>query len=176
MYPFVRLAKTMIVAKFQPPMTVEEVHVGSHICWPWDLDIFAEMNNGRVLSIYDLGRFAFGQRIGLTKALAKNGWGLAVAGATIRYRRRVHAFHRFQLRTKVLGYDARFIYIQQTMVRKGNILSSAMLRTAVTNKAGIVPTEQIVDALGFDGYNPELPDWAKNWIDADSTRPWPPEE
>jgi hypothetical protein len=37
---------------------------GDHACWPLDADIFWEMNNGRILTFYDLGRFALGSASG----------------------------------------------------------------------------------------------------------------
>lgn len=175
MYPFVRLAKNIIVAKFQPSISVDDVHVSHHICWPWDLDMFGEMNNGITLSVYDLGRVPFSERFGLTKTLRREKWGMAVAGISIRYRRRIHMFYRFELHTKILGYDERFIYSQQTMWRKGEATSSALVRSAVTEKNGIVAPEKLKAAMGLTDWNPKLPAWVEDWIAAEGNRIWPPE-
>ena len=95
MFPFVRMIKDIVLARNLPPLAdFSEIHESTHICWPWDIDFFGEMNNGRVLTIYDLGRFASAQRGGLIKALYVNKWGLAMAGAMVRYRRRLTALLR----------------------------------------------------------------------------------
>ena len=49
-----------------------------------------------------------------------------------------------------------------------------LLRTAVTEHGSIVPTDQVLDALGETASSLDMPDWAQAWIDADATRPWPP--
>ena len=86
MFPFVRMIKDIVLARNLPPLAdFSEIHESTHICWPWDIDFFGEMNNGRVLTIYDLGRFASAQRGGLIKALYVNKWGLAMAGAMVRW-------------------------------------------------------------------------------------------
>ncbi|GHA49268.1 thioeseterase [Amylibacter ulvae] len=175
MYPFIRFAKVMAVASFQKPLAIDDVHVSQHICWPWDLDIWMEMNNGITLSLYDLGRLPFAKRTGLIKALRENKWALAIAGTSIRYRRRVHMFQRYEMRTRVIGRDERFIYLQQSMWRNGEATSSALYRSALTDKNGIVPTQKLADYYDRSDWNPTLPDWVQNWIEAEGTRIWPPE-
>ena len=61
-------------------------------CWPTDMDLNFHMNNGRYLSIMDLGRVDMMLRAGfLTKAL-KRGWMPVVAASTMRYRRAIGPF------------------------------------------------------------------------------------
>ena len=48
-----------------PPLPVLGTHVSHHRCWPWDLDPWVELNNGRTLTLYDLGRIPMAQRTGL---------------------------------------------------------------------------------------------------------------
>lgn len=50
MYPFMRLAKVMWQAKRNSPVHITDKSEISFSCRPWDLDIFNEMNNGRVLT------------------------------------------------------------------------------------------------------------------------------
>ena len=175
MYPFARLAWTVLRQRRAPRMALTDTHVSRHLCWPWDLDGFAELNNGRTLTLYDLGRFGAGVRMGLTGALRDRGWGLAVAGASVRYRRRVRAFQRIEMRTRCVGWDDRFVYVVQSMWVRGTCTSEALLRTAVTSPAGIVPPAEVVAALGWTGEAPGVPPWVASWIEAEGTRPWPPQ-
>ncbi|WP_371155538.1 acyl-CoA thioesterase [Jannaschia sp. 2305UL9-9] len=174
MYPFIRLLLQLLRNRRAPTMGVTEEHVSHHLCLPWDLDGFFELNNGRTLTLYDLGRFGAGARMGLMTALGKQGWGLAVAGCSVRYRKRVTAFQRIEMRTRCVGWDARFIYIVQSMWVRGTCTSQALLRTAVTSPKGTVPPEQVLAALGWDAPTPELEPWVAAWILAEGERPWPP--
>ena len=151
------------------------MHVSHHTCWPWDLDPWIELNNGRTLTLYDLGRLPLVVRTGLDAALRKNRWGLTVAGSSVRYRRRVRAFHRIEMRSAFVGRDARFLYMQQAMFRSGEALSGALFRGAVTGPGGIVPTDRVAAALGAPGWGTGLPDWIAAWSAAEARRPWPPE-
>lgn len=175
MYPFARLSLKLLQARFQPPLTPDDTHVCHVTCMPWDIDIFGELNNGITLSLYDLARLPFGMRVGLLKALRDNGWGLTMAGASVRYRRRVRMFQRVEVRTRVVGLDDRFMYLQQSMWRKGEATSSILYRSAVTDKNGIVPTQKVAKALGAEDWQFEMPDWVKAWIAAEDQRIWPPE-
>ena len=86
MYPFLRMAKELWLNRNAPPLPITGTHLSQHICWPWDLDPWRELNNGRTLTLYDLGRLPLGLRTGLHRVLAANGWGMTVAGNTTRYR------------------------------------------------------------------------------------------
>jgi hypothetical protein len=33
----------------------------------------------------------------------------------------------------------------------------------------------LIEAMGVTDPRPEPADWVRNWIDAEATRPWPPE-
>ena len=175
MYPFFRMAKELIIHRNAPPLSVGEAHISQHICWPWDLDFWMELNNGRTLTLYDLGRIPLARRMGLIAALKENGWGLTVAGVSIRYRRRVRAFDRYELRSRVIGWDHRFFYLEQSMWKDGEALNNALYRTAVTSKNGIVDPALVTAGMGYEGESPALPVWTLEWIKAESHRPWPPE-
>lgn len=174
MYPVLRLSLELALAARKPALGPEDVHESFHTCYPWDLDFQFEMNNGRVLSIYDLGRIPFALRVGLLRAMRQNGWGFAMAGASVRYRRRVPGFSRIRMTSRAVGRDARFIYLEQTMWQGDEAASNILYRSAITGKSGIVPTDEVAVAIGATDWNPQMPDWVKAWIAAEDTRPWPP--
>jgi acyl-CoA thioesterase FadM len=174
MYPFLRLATESARARRMAPLPLTGTHVTTVICLPWDLDPWVELNNGRTLTLFDLGRIPLGIRTGLTTTLRQNGWGLTVAGVSFRYRRRVRLWDRVELRSRCLGWDARFLYIEQAMVRGEEVTSHGLYRQAVTSPSGIVPPAQVAAAMGHTPDSPMLPDWVQAWIDADGQRPWPP--
>jgi acyl-CoA thioesterase FadM len=175
MYPFIRLFKEIVKARRMPSLGLFDTHVSHHICWPWDIDLFVELNHGRSLTLYDLGRLPLATRIGLDRVLLQNGWGLTMAGASVRWRARVRPFQRFENRSRALGWDDKFLYLEQSMwLRDGRCASQVLYRAAVTDSGGIVSTNRVKDAMGVTQDSPPLPDWVQAWIAADALRPWPP--
>ena len=174
MYPFLRLAKQQFLVRNAPPLATGETSVTRHICWPWDLDMFAELNNGRVLTLYDLGRMPIAKRSGLLALLKRERWGFAVAGATVRYRRRVKLFDRIEMRSRVIGWDARNVYMAQDFLLAGETEGRAVARAVVQarflSKAGErIATADLLDAIGIDEAERPLPHWVTDWAEAKRT-------
>ena len=175
MYPIIRLTKEFLKARRMPPIGVFDTHVSNHICWPWDIDMFLELNNGRTLTVFDLGRLPMAHRVGLTRVLRQKRWGLTMAGVSVRWRVRVRPFQKFEMRTRAIGWDDRFVYLEQSMwLPDGRCANHALYRSAVTDRDGIVAPTQIMKAMGLTDPSPTLPDWVRAWAAADATRPWPP--
>lgn len=175
MYPFFRMFVNSAIAHRLPKLHWRGVHHSTHVCLPWDIDPWRELNNGRTLTLYDLARIPFAQRTGMTTMLRREGWGMAVAGASVRYRQRVRMFATLRVRSRLLGWDARFLYLEQSMwLKTGACASHALFRSAVTDRNGIVTTDRVMQALDIDEASPALPRWAQAWVDAEAQRDWPP--
>lgn len=175
MYPLIRLVKSYLGASRQSEIGWNETHVSHHICWPWDIDPWGELNNGRTLTLYDLGRVGFTLRVNVSSFMKENKWGFAIAGNTTRYRRRVLAFDRIEMHTKITCWDDRFFYFEQSMWKSGGECANHMLaRVAITSAEGIVAPSKFIEAYGQPVENPPVPDWIATWIAAEKQRPWPP--
>lgn len=174
MYPMIRLIREYIRCRRDPPLEPGGVHVMHLRCLPWDLDMWMELNNGRTLTLYDIGRIALARRTGLIAVLKRRGWGLTMAGASVRFRKRVRVFDRLEVRSVTVGRDARFFYMEQSMWRGGEATSSILYRVAVTDRNGIVDTGEVASELGDPAWNPPLPQWVAEWTRAETHRPWPP--
>ncbi len=175
MYPFVRFAKAILQNRNVDPIGLDETHVTHMRAWPWDIDVFLDLNNGRLLTLMDLGRFGYFVRNNITTNLRKKGWYGTVAGTVVRYRRRITMFQRLELRTRVLGWDDKFTYFEQSFWRGEDCCAHAVVRTAITSGKGIVPTDQVAEALGYGTASPPLPEWVRAWDGAEKQRPWPPQ-
>ncbi|WP_420858019.1 acyl-CoA thioesterase [Marivivens marinus] len=175
MYPVIRMTWQMWKTRKSPKLPFDGTHISTHYCLPWDLDIFWELNNGRTLTLYDLGRIPLGHRTGLIDALRRRGWGLTVAGSSPRYRRRIRAFEKITMKSRGIGWDDRFFYVEQTMWKtNGDCAGHVLIRSAATGPNGIVPPTEVVAEMGLDPISPPLPDWVTAWVAADAKRPWPP--
>ncbi|SEQ17786.1 acyl-CoA thioesterase [Thalassovita taeanensis] len=175
MYPILRLTKEFIKFRNAPALPLNGTHVSQHMCLPWDIDIWMELNNGRTLTLFDLGRSVLAQRSGLLHALRQQKWGMTMAGACVRYRRRIRMFEVIEMRSRAVCWDERFIYLEQSMWKKnGECANHIVYRTALTDGAGIVAPERVLAAIGQGIPSPAIPDWIAAWIRSEDIRPWPP--
>ena len=119
---------------------------------------------------------SLGERTAFAATLKAQRWGIAVAGNTVRYRRRVRAFDRLTIRTRCIGWDARFLYMEQSMWKGEDCTSQQVIRSAVTSKSGIVAPAALLRAMGTALESPALPEWVRLWVEAEDRRPWPPQK
>ncbi len=175
MYPVLRFAKETVRARRLPRLGPQAVHHSTHLCWPIDIDPWMELNNGRTLTLYDLGRMPLLDRLGFLTLMRDQSWGMVVAGASIRYRRRVKVFNRFRMQSALLGWDARFFYFQQSMWLGDEASSSILVRSAMTDANGIAAPAKATIKLGWGADSPALPAYVQAWVQAEGDRPWPPE-
>ena len=175
MYPVIRMIKDLIKHRNDPPLPPLGTHVSHHRCWPWDIDLWMELNNGRTLTLLDLGRMPLAYRIGLIDVLRKKRWSMTMAGVTVRYRRRIRAFEKFEMRSRAVWWDDKSVYLEQSMWKQdGECANHALYRSAIVDKNGIVPPESVMAAMGKNVERPEAPDWIKAWTESEDLRAWPP--
>lgn len=179
MYPFLRWGKTLTQSSLKQwrgeSLSITDTSEITMVSNPSDIDNFLEMNNGRILTLFDLGRLDFAIRTGLGKQLIQKRWGLVVAGSSIQYRKRVRLFDKVTIKTRLIGIEQRWIYIEQSMWVKGKATSHALLRTGVTNfsTGKVINTDEVFQALGIDSIDIPLPEWVQAWATADKLRPFP---
>jgi acyl-CoA thioesterase FadM len=175
MYPYLRSARVLLAAQFGPRLDFDGESVVKLRIGLGDIDIFPEVNNGRHLTLMDMGRFDLAVRSGFWKTIHRQGWGLTVGGASVRFRHRVPPLSRVRLRTRIVGRDDRWFYFHQKIERDDRVCSAALVRAGITAGGGLVPVERVLEATGRAGWAPELPGWVQAWIDAEGQRPWPGE-
>ncbi len=170
MYPYLRLLRILASARSKPTLTLLDESVLHYRAGPFDIDLFMELNNGRHLTLMDLGRFDLSARTGLWRVVRERKWVFVVAGASVRYRRRVPAFKRFSLHTRLLCADDRWSYFHQQIKRGDTVCSESLMRTGILANGKTIPMDEV--ALAFEADVPrELPDWVAAWAEADKLRP-----
>ncbi|MGW3964217.1 acyl-CoA thioesterase [Amycolatopsis sp. NPDC005003] len=130
---------------------------------PTDLDLNGHVNNGRYLSMLDLGRTDVVVRSRLFENARRHHLNAAVAGAAIRYRRPLSAGQRIRLRTRLVGWDDRSFYVAHRITARGNVASLALVRLRVSGPAGPVSTAEATPLLGLPAQSPPLPEAVAAW-------------
>lgn len=136
--------------------------------WPFDLDPNLHLNNGRFLSLMDLGRMDLVVRCGLGQQLWKHGWRPLVGSAVIRYKGSLEPFQTFELKSRIVGWDEKWFFIEQRFVLRGRTVAVGAIKGLFRGPNGNIPSAEVVAAAGAEPTSPELPLWLKTWHQADS--------
>ena len=152
-----RLLWTLLTARWRGPLKpLEESRVGLFVL-PTDLDTNLHMNNGRYLSVMDLGRADFVARVGLLRIMLRQRWTPLVATATIRYRRSLQVFDRYELVTRTVCWDEKWIYMEQRFERRGELIAQAYLKVLFRHAGRTLRSREILKALGQEMRSPHMP-------------------
>lgn len=134
---------------------------------PTDLDPLMHMNNARYLALLDLGRTDLMFRSGFWDEVSKRGWYPVVTAQTISYKRSLTLWQRFELVTRVLGFDERSVYMQQEFHRGGKVIARAVVQARFLRKSGgTVEPPELLEAAGGAPEGMELPRWVADWAAA----------
>lgn len=127
---------------------------------PTDLDPFGHMTNSRYLTIMDVGRIDLMMRSGFWSKMKEKGWYPVVAGQTITYKKSLQPWQRFELRTRVLGFDERWGYAEQTFCVGDVVYAQAFVRTRFLKRSGgSVEHDELEKVAGGFPIDREVPKW-----------------
>ena len=131
---------------------------------PNDLDPNWHMNNGRYLTIMDLGRLDHVLRSGLWRPVRENGWAPMLGSAVIRFRRELRPFQRFALETRIAGWSDTTAVMEQTFyvadgAQKGQMAARALVKAGFYDRKdrSFVTVRRLIAELGLPEQETESP-------------------
>ncbi len=163
MYVFIRLIYTLIVASFRPRIGFFDNAVTTLRVWPNDLDVNLHVNNGRYLTLMDIGRFDLCWRAGLLQAALKRGWLPVIGTAQIVFKKSLKPFQKFELHTKLFWWDEKWFYLEQTFYSGGELYARALVKGVFRSKGRNVPVKVFAETMGIDLTFADLPEVIANW-------------
>jgi acyl-CoA thioesterase FadM len=165
MYPYLRMIQVWHAASRGPRIgLLDTTHVRTR-AWPNDLDFNLHVNNGRYLTLADLGRVDWFVRTGVLEVARKRGAYPVVGDSVCRFRREIRAFERFDLQTRLRGWDERFGYLEHRYVVGGRVVALVGIRGIFRGREGTVPPHIYLEDLAPHLDSPPLPDWATHFRD-----------
>jgi acyl-CoA thioesterase FadM len=131
---------------------------------PLDLDINFHMNNGRYLSIMDLGRFDLMFKSGTFWPLFKKGFFPVVVSESIRFKRSLQPFERFQLLTQLESWDEKDFYISQKFISQNQTVAVGYIkgRFKKRGRKGSIPTQELFQELSLNFPGVQVSKLARN--------------
>ncbi|QQG36490.1 MAG: thioesterase family protein [Micavibrio aeruginosavorus] len=137
---------------------------------PNDLDTNIHMNNGRYLTIMDLGRFDLVLRTGLLKHMMRKKAMPVLSAAQVRWRLSLNPFQKFTLETRVACWDDKWVYMEQRFIIRGGSKDGAVAAIGIvkgsfynTIQKATVPTPELLRALNLDKQSPPMPQHIREW-------------
>lgn len=131
---------------------------------PTDIDLLQHMNNGRYLSLFDLGRWDLLVRTGLWEVMKARGWYAVVSSETVTFRKSLNLWQRFDVESRMIGHDDKAVYLEHRAVVDGEVYARAIIRARMMKRSGgTLSHEELFAAVGRPEGIPEVEDWVHEW-------------
>ena len=165
---YLRLFITMLTARFKSQVPIMGPLESTHRVWPNDLDVFMHMNNGRYFTIADLARMELLVRAGLWKKMKPLGYYPVMAGETAQFRGSLLPLQKYTIVTRVIGWDERFIYLEQAFKTGDTVCALLIVKTRFLGKAGKrVSPQEMIELSGNDHVEAiRMDEVLKQWNDS----------
>ena len=172
---WLRLIWLFLTRRSRPPLAPPlATSVISLIVLPNDLDIYRHVNNGRYLTLMDLGRMDLFLRTGLVEAIKGAGWNPVLSAAQVRYRRELRLWQRFRLETRIVYWESTtFVIEHRITVRldgdRDAVATQALMRGGLYDRAAraFVPVSALLQRLNIDAPSPPITGDVRAFLDAE---------
>lgn len=131
--------------------------------WPTDCDLNLHMNNGRYLTLMDLGRMHLLAQMGLLRSILRRRWRPVLTAAEINYIRALNPLRRFTLVTRLLTWDDKYFFLEQRFKRDGTLCAIAMVKGLFLARRNRIAPSELVAVLGIETRSPEMPAVIRHW-------------
>lgn len=164
---YLRMLRIVLGARRAPRIGLHDVAVRRERVWLTDLDELRHMNNSVYLGLMDHARLDLLLRSGAWQRIRAAGIYPVVTHQTISYRKSLELGERYQIETRIAGYDERAVYLEQRFVRRGEITARAFIAGRfLRDRGGVVPMSEVGEVTGVDVTARPIPAWMAAWAEA----------
>lgn len=163
-----RLIRVVVMSFFRSRLGVLDVSVVNFRVWPNDMDFNGHMNNGRYLTVMDLGRIDLILRAGLGKYFLTGKWVPIVASAKLRYRRSLGPFQKYQLHSRLLCWDDKWFILEQRFMVDDRSVAIAYIKSLFRERKSNIAPAEILLTLGHTAPSPPVPESVQLWMESES--------
>jgi hypothetical protein len=121
------------------------------------------VNNGRYLTLADIGRMHWFARAGLMGVARQQKAFPVVGDAIAKFRRELKAFQSFEIDTRMIGWDHKWGFIEHRFIRDNRVLGVVAIRGVFKGPNGPVDPNVFLAALSHSTPSPQLPDWTNSF-------------
>src|SRR5262249_35032801 len=122
MYPWLRFIKMGSALIGAPRIAILDTTRVRMRIWPGDLDFNLHVNNGRSLTLAAIGRVDWFLRSGTLQLARRHNAIPVVADALAKFRRELRLGQQFEIRTRLVGWDTRWGFLEHRFYRDGRVI------------------------------------------------------
>jgi len=151
-------------AKRRPALGLQDVSVVKDRVWLTDIDELRHMNNGVYLGLLDHARLDLMVRSGTWKKLRDAGVYPVVTAQTVAYRKSLEFGQAFEIHSRIIGYDDKSVFMEQRVIRRGEIFARAyVIGRFLRDKGGVAAITEVGEIVGVDVAQYPVPEWMLEW-------------
>jgi len=160
----------LLFSRFSSKLSLFDECTTSFRVLPTDIDVLMHMNNGRYFSLMDLARIDFMIRNGAFSLLKKQGVYPVIASEMIRFKRSLQLFQKFEVSTRLIGWDDKFFYVVHHFKVGKKLYALSLIKSCFLRQPkSLISPEDILTMLDIQHPAMPLPAWVKNWQQADQS-------
>jgi acyl-CoA thioesterase FadM len=131
--------------------------------WPNDIDINMHLNNARYLSMMDYGRTHLLARTGLLRHIIRSRWTALIGAVWMTYRRSLPLFAQFQLSSRLVCWDDRWFYMEQTFTGSEGLAAVGWVKGLLRGPEGTVDPQTVLETIAPGVMSPPMPESIATW-------------
>ena len=159
-----RLIRIVFAAFLRPRLDMLDTSELTMRVWLNDLDLNLHMNNGRYFTVMDLGRIDLMIRTGVARWMWRQKWTPVVGSETMRFRRALKPFQRYRLKTRVLCWDERWVFLEQRFeTAAGELAALGIVKAILTAERRTLRPKEALKIMGMLRRSPPMPPAVKAW-------------
>jgi acyl-CoA thioesterase FadM len=148
-------------ARFKARRDPMGVHRVTYRCSLADIDPYMHMTNGRYPMNMDMGRLEFLIRSGIWERMQKEKFWLVAGTISIRFRREIKLWQKFEVTGRVITWDERWTYFEHKIFMGEELAASGIVKIAWVDKNGRLSPERVADIMSVCGAPPPMTELTK---------------
>jgi acyl-CoA thioesterase FadM len=131
--------------------------------WPNDIDINLHMNNARYLNMMDYARTHLLARTRILEHIVRARWKPMVGAVWVTYRRSLPLFSGFELSSRLVCWDERWFYVEQTFTGREGLAAVGWIKGVLRDSEGIVAPQRVIERVAPGVASPAMPESFATW-------------
>jgi acyl-CoA thioesterase FadM len=166
MYPWLRLISVGASALKQSRIDLFEPTRVNLRVWPDDIDGNLHVNNGRYLTLADLGRVTWFLRSGVLSQARRFHAIPLIADSIAKFRRDLKLLQTFTIETRLAGWERRCIFLEHRFLVDEHVSGLVAVRCVFKSGRRTIYPSELLGGLSTRTQSPVLPAWLSQFSES----------
>ena len=146
---WLRLISALLSSNFRSKLKPTETYVYPFRVWFTDIDV-SVMNHAAILTVMEAGRIDAMVRSNFFRIAMDKKWFFPSQALMVQYYKPLKIFQKAKVYSKITYVDDTWIYIEQSIIRKGRVMAACVTKNTIRDGRKIVSTEELMNILEVD--------------------------